>query len=397
MSDQSLSDEEIRQECQRIHREILANRVTLPDGTTGWVGYDVKDSAPVLTGERGLYSGQLGIAVYLAGMYQVFTENQYRREARRAAQFLLDEQPSRIVEDTTKLGSLGQVVYGLSVLTQLTGKRRYRDRAIELAECIPTERFSQDDDHSVLLGGAGALLGLLQLYEQSGKNAVLDRAVECGKQLAEARGPKWGYEVWDTNWNSDVDSCSTGMGHGAGGIAYALYRLFGHTDNREYQAVADQAVQFENVFYSEVEENWKANWTSPPYYSSSWCFGQSGIGLARLGSLKYASSPTLDRDLKRARSFSPTLEESDTLCHGTFSQVEFLIELGRQFPRFADDARNLATDALVRALDRGGYAVVLGSVDALYNPTFFLGTAGIGYTLLRILEPEKLPSVLRFE
>jgi lantibiotic modifying enzyme len=188
------------------------------------------------------------------------------------------------------------------------------------------------------------------------------------------------------------------MGHGAAGIGYSLYRLYAHKERKRYREAADDTVRFENVFYSKHEENWKSNWTSPPYYSFWWCFGLSGIGLSRLGSLEYVESPELTRDLDRAKSFEPKLASTDTVCHGTFSQIDFLLELGRKYGNeYFREARNLAASSIDRRKETKTYKVTLGDIEGIYNPTFFLGTAGIGYTILRLLQPDGLPSILRFE
>lgn len=398
MEQHTITDEELRGEAERIHDEILEARIELPDGESGWVGYDVMDGKPILTGGEGLYSGQIGIATYFASMYRVFGDERYRQQASDAVEFLFTESADDIIDHIIKLGNLGSLVYGLSVISDLTGRKRYQDRAVELATAISEDKIRTDDSYSILLGTGGTLMGLLRLYERSNERAVLEKATECGEHLLESRDDKWGYKVWDTNWNNEVESCSTGMGHGAGGIGYSLYRLYAHTQREEYRDAADDAIEFEDVFYSEYEENWKSNWTSPPYYSLWWCFGLSGIGLSRIGSLEYVDSPDLRRDLDRAKRFDPKLAPTDMVCHGTFSQVDFLVELGRKCDDgFLEEARTLAAKSVARRHENGSYKVVLGDHQGVHNPVFFLGTAGIGYTLLRLLQPGEIPSILRFE
>lgn len=398
MNETTISDEQLRAEAERIYDEILAERIELPNGESGWAGYDVMDGKPTLTGKNGLYSGQIGIATYFAAMYRLFGEERYRRRTSEAIRFLFEGHVERVIDHTTNTGSLGSLVYGLSVLSQLTDRRKYQDLALEFATNISDRTIETDGKYSVLLGSAGALMGLLGLYERSNERAVLEKAIACGDHLLESRDDKWGYEVWDTNWNDEISSCSTGMGHGAAGIGFALYRLYAHTGRERYRNAADDAIAFENVFYSHYHANWKSNWTSPPYYSRWWCFGLSGIGLARLGSLEYVESRRLRRDLDRAKQFEPELSATDTLCHGTCSQVDFLVELGRTCDRnYFEDARTLAANAIARREETGSYNVVLGDLEHVRNPVLFLGTAGIGYTILRLLDPEAIPSILRFE
>lgn len=400
MGGPGLSDDKIRREAERIFDDIQDERLVLPDGETGWVGYDTTDGRLVVKGRKGLYSGQLGIALYFAAMYEVFRSESYRRAVYEAVEYLLEADAEELIEDAGLGGGsgFGSLVYGLAVLSELTGEQRYRNRAHRLVQALTEEAIKADDGYDVLLGASGAVAGLLGLYERTGEEATLEKAVECGEHLLANRYEKWGYRVWDTHWSDNVQSFSTGMGHGAAGIGYSLYRLYAHTQQETFREAADDAIQFENVFYSEREANWKANWTAIPHYPNWWCYGLAGIGLARLGSREYHDSAVLRRDLDRASDFDPQLGASDSLCHGTFSQVDLLVELGRSLDETRmDAARDLAASAIERRQRSGAYRVACGDVDGIHNPILFLGTAGIGYTLLRVLQPDAIPSVLRFE
>lgn len=394
-------DEKLRSEVREIASETIAHRVETSDGATGWISYDSTDGTLVLAGQKGMYSGQLGIAMYFAAMYSVFEEDRYRTWSRDAVAFLLEEEMDELTSDLELGGGngLGALVYGLSVLAELTGDQRYQTRAREFAMNLTEEDVASDEEYDILAGTAGAVVGLLGLYERTGDSEVLKKAIKCGEHLVESRYDKWGYRVWNTHWNNNVTSFSTGMGHGAAGICYALYRLYAHTHREAFLDAADDALGFENVFYSEYENNWKANWTSLPNYPLWWCYGLAGIGLARLGSLKYHDGRTLKRDVDRVRrGFEPRLTPQDSVCHGTFSQVDLLIELDRTSDHDRlKRAKQLALESIERKQKDGQYRVVPKDVESLYNPALFLGTTGIGYTILRLLEPGDIPCVLRFE
>lgn len=405
MEGSPMSDAELRREARRIADDVREHKFTLPDGSEGWISYDLtshdsRDGKLIVRGKKGVYCGQLGIAIYFAGMYNVFGDEQYRRTVRDSVEYLLEEDVERISSGlSVGVGKgVGSLVYGFSVLAELTGEERYRKRAHEFASTLTTDAVREDDDYDVLLGTAGALVGLLRLYEQSGDSSVLDKAVECGNHLLDNRADKWGYEVWDTHVSEDIQSFTTGFAHGAAGISYALYRLYGHTRRSEFERAAEDAIKFENVFYSERESNWKANWSLLPDYPLWWCYGTPGIGLGRIGCLEHSDSEEIRRDVDRAEAFEPRLKPRDPICHGVFSQIEFLVELGRKSDEESlERARRLATRAIERKRQSGSYRVVGGQAEGLYNPSLFLGTAGIGYTILRLLAPNDLPSVLRFE
>jgi lantibiotic modifying enzyme len=405
MNDLDATGDELRREAKRIYADIQDERIELEDGTTGWIGYDMyfADSPKgdlFLRGQKGLNSGQVGIALYFAAMYRVFGEESYLRDVREATDFLLEEDVEELTSGILLGGvdGFGAVVYGLSVIADLTGERRYQDRAREFVHSLTDEEIAASDENDLILGTAGTIAGLLRFYEQSGERAALNKAVQCGEQLLDNRYEEQGYRVWDAHPAPSVRKFSTGISHGSAGIGYSLYRLYGHTGREEFREAADEAIEYENEFYSEDENNWKANWSPITDYLLWWAYGVLGIGLARLGSLEYHESETLRRDVERAMAVEPQLTEHDSILRGTFAHVDLLVELGRTYDEaYREQAVELATRAVRRKERRDGYQIVGGAMGGITNPTMFLGTAGIGYTILRLLEPDEIPSVLRFE
>ena len=62
-----------------------------------------------------------------------------------------------------------------------------------------------------------------------------------------------------------------------------------------------------------------------------------------------------------------------------------------------DAALARATVVVQRARRTGRYYLLPRLPGAVYSPGFFQGTAGIGYTLLRLACPARLPAVLLWE
>lgn len=405
MTGQEPTEETIREEAKQLAANVRDARMELPDGSTGWIGYDMDFAETtkgtlILRGHEGLTTGQTGTALFFAAMYDVFGDESYRRDVREAVDFLLEED----VEDLTRdlnVGideGVGGLAYGLSVIAELTGESEYVDRAVALARTITDERIEADDEYDLLQGAAGEIAGLLRLYEQTGEDVALEKAVRCGEHLVANRLEELGYSVWDTFFTEMLEACTAGISHGAAGIALPLYRLYDHTGRTEFRDAADEAVAYENVFYSEYENNWKVNWSTIPQYPLWWAYGTPGIGLSRIGSLEYHDSETLQRDVERVKELDPGLTAKDSLLRGTFSQVDLLVELGRKYGDPYDErAAELALEAIQRKRRNGGYQIVCGGVDGITNPVLFYGQSGIGYVLLRVLEPERIPSVLRFE
>ena len=88
-------------------------------------------------------------------------------------------------------------------------------------------------------------------------------------------------------------------------------------------------------------------------------------------------------------------QPTDFPCCGNFGRFELLLEAGLALnrPDLISTARDRAAQRLTATA--AGFAWPVGG-DA-DNPGFFQGIAGIGYQLLRHCEPERLPSVLRWD
>jgi lantibiotic modifying enzyme len=85
----------------------------------------------------------------------------------------------------------------------------------------------------------------------------------------------------------------------------------------------------------------------------------------------------------------------DHLCCGNFGRLDFLIEAASRLerPALLEAARARAATLLRRP---GGFTLSGPRPLHLTGPGFFQGLSGIGYELLRLVEPGELKSVLRW-
>ncbi len=402
-------------------REIAAGvddaLVDLPDGGQGATGFVAGERGVHLKAQPGLYCGHLGVAVALAAVDHAVPAASLGDRIDEWAQPALTASLDT-VRDRQHVGAgtgFGSTVYGLTLLAALTGDPNYAERRDAIVDAFDPNVISDDRQYDVLLGSAGTLHGLLACYETTGSAAALSAARACGDHLLDGRYEKWNaYGLWDTSRVDGVYSTAIGAAHGVAGIAHALYRLWGHTDEPAYREAAADAVAFENTFYADRERNWKMNFGGVRHYTDWWCSGRTGVGAARVGSLAAydddpaaatpasdASAPgdgaaTLARDLDRvAAGIGPRLLDHDSLCHGTAGVIDLLVDLAAH-PAVGDDAAaRLAAGLLDRRAETGHLQVTHGEIPELRNPVLFLGTSGVAYALARTLAPS-LPSVLRF-
>jgi lantibiotic modifying enzyme len=91
-------------------------------------------------------------------------------------------------------------------------------------------------------------------------------------------------------------------------------------------------------------------------------------------------------------------EMSDCLCHGTVGNLDVcqtILEASGQ-ARVADIMREKLSALWRTTRRRGGWRTGLPKYNIGFHG-LFVGTAGIGYGLLRLAAPERVPSVLWLE
>ena len=170
-----------------------------------------------------------------------------------------------------------------------------------------------------------------------------------------------------------------------------MLRLYQRVPNERLVESAQGAIDYERANFSAAEGNWldMRALTDParPRYGNSWCHGAPGIGLARAGAAGISAGMNETRDLRIALEWvERNPPASDDLCCGKLGAIELMLR-GAQ----ALDLSDLKNLAFRRA------AAIVEPAKRLAHPGLFVGLAGAGYTLLRLSEPSRLPSVLLWE
>ena len=90
-------------------------------------------------------------------------------------------------------------------------------------------------------------------------------------------------------------------------------------------------------------------------------------------------------------------DATDALCCGTLGSIEFLWEAGAVLGRdeLCERAPRRLLSVIETARSRGDYRWT-GGTSSRFNLGLFRGIAGVGYTVLRRIEPS-LPNVLIWE
>ena len=349
----------------------------------------------------GLYGGVSGIAVFLAALHSLTGDNASRTTALAAlstarmalTQEGVDPDWARVFVREMGIGAgegISSLVYAHSAAARLLNDASLLEHAAHLSQFIDDEMIASDKALDVLGGCAGAILSLLVLWEQTSDRDVLQRAVACGERLLETQiktGPSAGA------WIGTCGRALTGFSHGAAGNAYALARLYSETGNPSFKSAVVAALEYERREFSPTESNWPDYRAETPGWALGWCSGAPGIGLSRVGLSPYISDSDLLQETEAAvRAINEHQPPAvDHVCCGVGGHIELLLEVG-----CAEAAHQLAAQWIGTADRLGGFRLFANLPPSAKSYGFFQGLSGIGYQMLRLAAPERVPSVLLF-
>jgi lantibiotic modifying enzyme len=264
--------------------------------------------------------------------------------------------------------------------------------------------MAQDDQLDVVQGSAGCVGSLLALYRVAPRPETLAAAIQCGDRLL-TRAQKMPQGL---GWTTPIPSVKplTGFAHGAAGMAWALAKLAAATGEERFRAAARSALAYERSQFCAEKENWPdlrkqaAPAPAASHNMVAWCQGAPGVGLGRVLSLAALDDPEMLAEIEAAvrttlaRGFTTGgAMNNHSLCHGDFGNLELLLQAGATLgrPDWRAEAQRLAADILEGARGGGWLCGVPGQYE---TPGLMTGLAGIGYQLLRLAEPARVPSVL---
>jgi type 2 lantibiotic biosynthesis protein LanM len=410
-----LSSEELVDEARTIAADLEARAIRASHGGVTWVGLTYVPEAErfqLRVLNDSLYDGRCGVALFLAALHSVTGERRFRdlcvcalqalRRRVRTGDRVFQQRMARFAGIGGATG-LGSMIYALARIGDfLNDETMYAD-ARAITGWITPELIAADEQFDVMGGAAGAILGLLSLYGVTRQAAVLATAIAAGQHLLARRVTCGGTpKAWLT---PDGKRPLTGFSHGAAGISYALLRLYDISGDRAYRGAALEGIAYERSVFSSADGNWPDFRHTGPDSSagflSQWCHGATGVGLARLGSLRIINTPEIRSDIDIAVQTTQAhgLRTVDHLCCGNLGRVETMLVAARCCNRadWRERALRDVSAIVARARDVGAYQLFPDlQPGLLVNPGFFQGTAGIGYALLRLAD-ERLPSVLMWE
>lgn len=364
-----------------------------------------------------LYGGTNGLLLFFAYAGAVTGEKRYTRLAETMAansKRLLKAVAEQRAANMSATGAIGGysgwgcMIYTLTHLSVLWDDPSLLTYAEGLVEILP-DLIENDESFDVLSGTAGCIGALLTYYRCSLSERALAVAIQGGDHLlarAQAAGPGIG-------WSSEITASQpmTGFSHGASGIAWALLELFDVTGEERFKKAALDAFAYEQSVFLPELGNWpdyrdldktavsEQQDPTKPNVMVAWCHGAPGIGLARVRALEILKDDEAIRNDANV-ALQTTIEQGfghgHCLCHGDLGNLELLLQASLKLndPRAREEVEH-HTSRIFNGMKKFGW--LCGIPGGVETPGFMTGLAGIGYGLLRLAEPRRVPSVLLLE
>ncbi|WNG38074.1 type 2 lantipeptide synthetase LanM [Archangium violaceum] len=370
-----------------------------------WLGMSLEDLgrwrwslAPI---GSDMYEGVGGLALFLAYLARETGRADFEELARSAGETVRNvwRNPDPTEAGVGAFVGRSSAAYVLGHLAALWNQPSLLD---EVLTGIPALEPLIDTDTrlDLLSGSAGCALVLLGLHARTGDARLLDAARRCGERLLVTALP---CPEGGVGWKGPAGARPlAGFSHGAAGIAYALLELASATNDSRYRELAHQALAYERALFAPERGNWKdlrepeeGQESASPGFMVAWCHGAPGIALGRLCSLRHLEGVEVRAELETA--LTTTLREgfggNHCLCHGDLGNVEPLYLAGEVLgqPRWIRAALERAAHVIHQGRKRGW---LCGLPRGAETPGLMMGLAGIGYGLLRLAAPERVPSVL---
>jgi len=352
-----------------------------------------------------LHLGLPGIVLFLAWLGELTGETRFTGLARAGLVTLRDQirQGREILSNIGAYAGWGGLVWVLTHLGELWGDEELLAEAERIAHDEISSGIPIDENNDLISGASGCLIALLTLNEVRPSDRLLASAVQCGERLlARARPMERGL-----GWHLKAAGPTplAGLSHGVAGIAWPLLRLAAETGDGRFRETALAGLEYERSLYNPEKRNWPdlregaaLEEATESHYVCAWCHGAPGVGLGRLAGLPYLDDAAVREEIENA--VESTIEhgfgKSHCLCHGDLGNLEVVAlaaeRLGR--PDWALRAGRVAGGILTGIRESGWLFGLPGRAEP---PGMMIGLAGIGYGLLRLAAPERVPSVLVLE
>jgi type 2 lantibiotic biosynthesis protein LanM len=400
MSEQSFDKKLFIEEAEKIGNTLLEQAIYGEKNDATWISLETNYYGQwhVSPLDNSLYNGIGGITLFLSYLSNITQKEAYKDLADKALESILYT-PAYSSDFFSAYFGKASDIYVLSQILAIHGKNSRIENVVNSRIGVISDNIKNNSHFDLLGGSAGIIQVLLNAYEQFGSTKALQAAQKYGQHLLENKVPMNKGIGWlDTNSNT----CLGGFSHGTSGIAWSLLRLFDLTKQEEYLETALQAIAYDRSLFNHKHKNWndlREDDMKAQEYSTAWCHGATGIGLSRLLYMDSLHDPIVEEEINQAITTTEAvgMGRSHCLCHGDLGNSELFLSAGLKFneQKYINFAQAIGWNVIKEKNEKGKYAT--GVSNKIEIPGLFLGLSGIGYQLLRLAEPDTVPSILTLD
>lgn len=375
-SDQEdIGEELLRKEAVSIYEQILDQAIKDHQDMT-WIVYRHylnNNLIRIRSIDYSLYDGFFGISLFMAALFQLNKEEPLKQnalgliETTCAALNEADFSQQHFPLDYGR--GLAGILDALLFISDYLKEDSLIDYALNLISKIEQTSLQKETNIGVLNGLAGLVLILVKYYQRFKNDYALELATLGAKELLK---------------NNSENISTGGFLNGTSGILYTQLKVYSITGNKQFYDAAIEMLQDEDNHLESITKHGLYN-------------GLAGVGLARLGVLNIINDSGLKASQEKIINLLLTnpLGNSDHLCCGNMGRIHFLIEASKLLnrPELLKEARKMLWWLIQRQKQNAHYLITGGDSKFISNPSFFQGLSGIGYEILRSINPNKVQSI----
>lgn len=249
-----------------------------------WIGPTeiIKDYSEITCVGNDLYSGNSGIALFLASLGAITGDEKYKIAALEAITVVINSINETLDFSTTKIGLFSGIsgfLYSIYHIGRILDKKELINFVYEKL-WIVKDMIGTEQSYDIVSGVSGTIGVLISIYEYTDnveiKELLIDTCNELYKiikqkviVLKDCKQITWGKEGY------------VGFSHGNAGVISQIIKLFVITKNDDIINTITSSLCYESSMFDKQKNNWRKQMVDEVFYTK-WCHGAPGILLSRL-------------------------------------------------------------------------------------------------------------------
>ncbi len=407
------TEEGVRQQLEQtaflLADAVLENGIRTPKDDMLWFGVDDKYSATMHSGREAFGMGSSGIAVFLSAACSVCGQLPERKKLEDAYDMIMLRMKDKLESDLCMDGpyyenvvspglekGIGGILLSNELVAGYSGKK-YCEEIRNLCISI-LKRMDFTYSRNDMMNGIAGLIRVLCSFETlSGADGIPELVEKLCSLLLDRREKISGeLLLWkNTDQNHSSVVAFPGYANGQAGMGAALSIAGKRLQKKKYQDAAEMTAVFADEMFDEQSGFWQSlqKLDKKSDIDTGILNGAAGMGFAML----HLDSETGKRNLGRAISLCSEsgLTYLDTLRDGNCAVIDFLIEASVKLnrPELLELAREKMAKITARSARNGDFHYIREAYQNFFETGMSAGAAGVGYTCLRCLFPEKIKSI----